>query len=512
MKKLLLVLLVCLSSTIVLAQKATTLHWTSVPIGNTTMTMAAVLVIDGTEQFEDALNLELGVFDQNEICRGTKLPKKKASTGRYIYSISIRGEEGLTYHCRVWDHANDAELDITYVPSTTEPIVFETNHTFGSSANPYEVNFVSAVEPIEVTKHIVGHGGNGGGFYLLATPVVGQTPADIENMIAENELNYDLYMFDASIADDEWQNYKQHSDNFPLEPGRGYLYSNRADVDLTFAGTPYTGESTIMLSNTGGTPYSGWNLVGNPFNYNITTNKDYYVMNETRDELVAVTAGTAIAPMEGFLVYADTDQENLVLTPSITKGASPVAVFNLNSESKNIDRAIVSFGDNSLRKLQLNASHTKLYIPQDGTDYAIAAAEADNDMPLNFRAETAGQYTISFSNSADLGYMHLFDKVTGDDIDMLAEGAYSFVGSPRDREDRFVVRFSDGSDMFVYQSGSDLIVSGNGTLQVFDVMGRFVASYEVSGIQRIGAEQFANAVYVFRMVGSDVKTQKIVVR
>ena len=68
------------------------------------------------------------------------------------------------------------------------------------------------------------------------------------------------------------------------------------------------------------------------------------------------------------------------------------------------------------------------------------------------------------------------------------------------------------SDIFVYQNGDELIVNGEGTLQVFDVMGRFVASYEVYGNKRINASQFSNAVYIFRMVGETVKTQKIVVR
>ena len=76
---------------------------------------------------------------------------------------------------------------------------------------------------------------------------------------------------------------------------------------------------------------------------------------------------------------------------------------------------------------------------------------------------------------------------------------------------------SDGSndinsDTFIYQNDDQLIVTGEGTLQVYDVMGRFVASYEVNGTKIISASQFANAVYIFRMVGENVKTQKIVVR
>ena len=68
------------------------------------------------------------------------------------------------------------------------------------------------------------------------------------------------------------------------------------------------------------------------------------------------------------------------------------------------------------------------------------------------------------------------------------------------------------SDIFVYQNDNELIVNGNGELQIYDIMGRFVASYNVNGDKRIGTEQFSTSVYIFRLVGSDVKTQKVVVR
>ena len=70
----------------------------------------------------------------------------------------------------------------------------------------------------------------------------------------------------------------------------------------------------------------------------------------------------------------------------------------------------------------------------------------------------------------------------------------------------------NGSDIFVYQDGDELIVNSNGELQIYDIMGRFVASYNINGSKRISVEQFSTSVYIFRLVGSDVKTQKIVVR
>lgn len=58
-----------------------------------------------------------------------------------------------------------------------------------------------------------------------------------------------------------------------------------------------------------------------------------------------------------------------------------------------------------------------------------------------------------------------------------------------------------------FSGGSGIIVTGEGELQVFDVMGRMVATQYINGIQTINTPQ--TGVYIFRLNG---KTQKIVVK
>ena len=133
-------------------------------------------------------------------------------------------------------------------------------------------------------------------------------------------------------------------------------------------------------------------------------------------------------------------------------------------------------------------------------------------MAVNFHASRMGEYTISVEAEGIGGYLHLVDLLTGNDIDLTRENSYTFIGAPSDREGRFILRFSSesASGDFAYQSGSDIIVSGDGTLQVFDVLGRFVSSHEIHGVQAVPA--MPSGVYIFRMVGDSVMTQKIVVR
>ena len=157
-----------------------------------------------------------------------------------------------------------------------------------------------------------------------------------------------------------------------------------------------------------------------------------------------------------------------------------------------------------------------LYISQNDADYAIATMPDDTRViNLGFEAKTMSQYSISLKAQGNFSYMHLYDKLTGEDVDMLIEDSYSFIGTPNDRKDRFVLRLTynasieevEANEAFVYQSGSDIIVNGEGELQVFDMMGRKVMIQHINGVETINMN--ANGVFIFKM---NDKVQKVVVR
>ena len=118
--------------------------------------------------------------------------------------------------------------------------------------------------------------------------------------------------------------------------------------------------------------------------------------------------------------------------------------------------------------------------------------------------------------------MHLIDNFTGEDIDLLVNPSYTFFANESDDAARFTLMF-DFNDYtgvnesyvngnFAYQSGDELFISGDGTLQVFDVMGRFVMSKEIHGSESVSVSAFETGVYMLRFVGETVMTQKIVIR
>lgn len=112
-------------------------------------------------------------------------------------------------------------------------------------------------------------------------------------------------------------------------------------------------------------------------------------------------------------------------------------------------------------------------------------------------------------------YLHVIVRLTGNDMDMLAQNTYSFIGSPADAENRFIVKLSANTgvsdDCFAYQSGEDIIVCGEGILQVYDVTGRMVSTQRISGVELV-EKPSQNGIYIFRLLGNEVKTQKILVK
>ena len=200
-------------------------------------------------------------------------------------------------------------------------------------------------------------------------------------------------------------------------------------------------------------------------------------------------------------------------TPSAKSGCNSVMFAVANEQFKDVAYAMFSDGVGLNKIEHYNPEIQMLYINRGDDNYAIAMmAKGTQSFNLNFKAMTTGKYTLSYKADGSLNYLHVIDRLTGKDVDMLLEGEYSFIASSKDKENRFIVRLnysesSDISETFAYQSGNDIIVSGEGELQVFDVTGRLVATQQVTGIKTV-AKPSPSGVYIFRL---NEKVQKIVI-
>ena len=381
---------------------------------------------------------------------------------------------------------------------------------------------------------------SGNGWYLIASPVDNYSTSTIATG------TYDLFQY--SEPDATW--YVDHDiPGYPaahpfntLTRGQGYLYANAANKDLDFAGamigTETANTPTIDLSYycTAYPDLTGFNLMGNPFSRNLgvddmtvggTAVTMYYGFDDAREEFETKTiASTPIKPGQGFFIQATAAGQQLVFNPSSTKDANEIGLISIEAGDESyIDKAYIQFGGgNTLRKMTFSGDKSQVYVINNREDFAAARFDdAKGSIPVHFKAAADGNYTINIeTTNLDFEYFRLLDIFTGEEIDLLAESGYKFQASSEDPAERFILLFQIGningvdenaaSVVFVYQSGDELFFNGDGTLQVFDVMGRFVMSREIHGNERISAATFNTGVYIFRLVGAEVKTQKIVIR
>ena len=391
-------------------------------------------------------------------------------------------------------------------------------------------------------KTILGYGEGEGNYRFIASPLVENTaPTMVDNMITE--MPYDLYRFDQS-EDAEWQNYKVN--NFNLTNGQGYLYANAEEVNVIFKGEFNEDETKeVELAYDANADFAGWNLVGNPFPISAYANKSYYTMNEdgTGIEPNAVSSATAIPACTGVMVKADDQGETVVFNTTApetasNKGGLRIALSQVvdrggvsTGSTTAVDKAIVSFnaGDR-LEKYVFNKDNARISIPQGGKDLAIAYAEHQGEMPLNFKATKNGTYTLSVDvEKADVDYLHLIDNLTGADVDLLAlrqaqgPAEYTFTAKTTDYASRFRLVFnvnemdgpSTGSGTFAFISNGNIIVTdaaADAVLQIVDVTGCVLVSRKGDAMNRISTNGMTPGVYVLRLInGNDIKTQKIVI-
>jgi hypothetical protein len=368
-------------------------------------------------------------------------------------------------------------------------------------------------------------------WYVISSPV---DEVEISSFVSVAPDKWNVYRYDETEV--EWEEYRDLNNPFStLANGRGYLYrSTVADIDFVGDVNVEDAEYQLTYTSTVGDDYAGFHLIGNPFTHNIYKGENgaiddsdnledgFYTLSSACAWVAGTDNSTAIAPTQAILVQAKStaNGETLYITNTTEGGPTKYGNDQIMFAVKNAeysDVAYVLFKEgHGLNKVEhRNAEIPMLYVINNGEEFAIADM-SDNTGVINlgFEAKTMGQYTISLKAEGQYSYMHLIDKLTGEDTDMLVEDSYTFVGSQSDRNDRFVLRLNynaagidSESDIFAYQNGNDIIVRGEGTLQVFDITGRMVMSTRIDSVETINGIE--SGVYIFRMEG---KTQKIVVR
>ena len=381
-----------------------------------------------------------------------------------------------------------------------------------------------------VLKDIAPYTTDSDGWNFIASPVTESfTPSSSNGFLnGSNTTNYfDLYYYDEPTH--LWKNYENQT--FYIEHKKGYLYANgeTGGTTLVFVGTLLPSNESITISDLSyeATEFNGFNLVGNPFACEAIVDKDFYVISGNTVTMLAST-DRAIAPCEGIFVKATNENSSVTFTKATTsaKGTNSGNSIDLvvSQGKATTDRARVRFGEGfGLEKFSLDDQHSQISLWQNGQDYAVAYADGMSEMPVSFMAAQDGTYTLSVENEEiDLGFLHLIDNLTGEDVDLLTTPSYTFEAKYSDYPSRFRLLFAPKEDVastgvtaFAYCANGEIIITGiadacNASVQVVDMMGRIVLVGDA--INRVSTSGITPGVYVLRLIdGETIRTQKIVI-
>ena len=421
---------------------------------------------------------------------------------------------------------------------------------------------------VTVEKSITGYGDDDNiteGWYAISTPVNSGESNDegyysenidnIENLIPTDERRYDLYRYyEAGEYDANtdktvswWENHKMNDEDSEeeyydwsnpefttLSSGRGYLYASSENVTLKFTNTVRNnGISFPCTADYGGEDenFLGFNLMGNPFTHNITAANMSMAATEMPEAYYTLSYdGTWVSNLfsndkteikvgEAFLIKV-TESDELIFSYEAARSrfANNGSINIVVSNDKYSDNAIVSFSEGKgLNKFpHLNKEAHEVYVIDNETKYGVATMNDDvTTIPVGFKANTMGEYTIAVkAQDCKFNSMTLTDKMTGVKTNLLTD-SYTFIATTNDNPDRFTLTLNaDTNADFIYINNNEMIINnieGDGLVQIYDVMGRSVATYNVSGSANISMEALSEGIYIVRMTDANgVKTQKVV--
>ena len=374
---------------------------------------------------------------------------------------------------------------------------------------------------------------NKDGWQFIASPFA---DASIANCFTNNSTYvYDLYRYNSS-SDYEWDNHKDNTSSdqswLYFNTGEGYLASYKDLTTATLYGTLNNAESYAWsLSYDMETPLANFHLLGNPFTFD---------MNWDNVNVTNVVDGFAVVNNEGGYTYSDNNNRTIPVgdgffviaideNPSLTYNAvkrtrseklsslNVIATSNAGKDNVVINLAGKSEGFNKLQNF--NDAIATVYVTESGKNYGIYNYDADvQEVELNFNANYMGNYTISIEPNGKFEMVTLVDRFTGIETNMLVED-YHFTAMSNVNTNRFIVKLkvngqqTTDNSHFVYQSGEDLIIDAEGTVQIIDVMGRVLVSDDVESTNnRINVSGFQNGTYMVRVInGNEVKVEKVVI-
>jgi len=255
-------------------------------------------------------------------------------------------------------------------------------------------------------------------------------------------------------------------------------------------------------------------------------------------------ANRYLHPHQGFMIIVKGDADEAAFDNSMrntTATASfrderinyPLVNLIVAGDNNEYDLTTVELGrpdkGGALKAYDMHKGKGCIYTHYEDEDWSIAFTQPGlSEVGIRFEADEAATFTMNWDmENGEFHYLHLIDNKTGTDIDCLAATEYRFTATPDDYKSRFRLVFgytgieepetdepAEVPTAFAFQMGNELVVNGEGQLEIVDMMGRTVRTAQLQGSQStMPMPRVSAGVYVLRLTGRDgVRTQKIVVR
>ena len=314
--------------------------------------------------------------------------------------------------------------------------------------------------------------------------------------------------------------------------GVGYLASYETEETATLSGNLFNEDNfTFKVSYNEDKDIANFHLLGNPFPFNMDWSNislegvydGFATVDPATGGYITATEG-AIPVGDGFFVKATAANPRIsYATASKSRGKKSEYINVVAIGKQGSNNVIIKLdGEEKVGFAKLNninPSIADVYVKNNDRQYSILSYDRNvTEVELFFNAKEMGNYSISLDVNGEFETVTLVDRITGIETNMLLENEYNFTATSNDNPNRFVIRLDNGQQttdngQFVYQSGEELILSIEGSVQIVDMLGRVVYSNEHSnGNNRISVSEFNNAAYVIRVVNEEgVKTQKVVI-
>ena len=335
-------------------------------------------------------------------------------------------------------------------------------------------------------------------------------------------------------------------------------------------GTLNNGTVTIPVTYTDAnewTGLAGYNLLGNPYqsfldfdafvtgNSGLWANSNFantyglfdpsegnYIQYASGSSKGSRTAGQFINMHQGFFIQVNEVEEGAVAhfdntmrtnnaTPNFRgeQPTYPLINFILTDNEGNTDIAVLEVDrpeNDGAKKLRMGSPAGRIYFRYNDEDLGVYFRNSEKDyQTLYFAAKEDGNFTLNWERANDsFNSLTLVDNITGVKTNMLTHDHYTFEGRSDDYTTRFKIVFGTSNneeeeegttvENFAFFNNGNLIVNGEGRLDVIDVLGRIVYSAELTDTQNtVSLPQNAKGVCMLRLTnGDNVKVQKMFVR